>query len=90
MKDIQYLGVLNTNYNKQYLYLNAFGITDGELIGSLNNQELKIDDTNYMQLLMDKLKELGININQYAKEKKLSSKSTKSRAKGLLESLVIK
>ena len=90
MKDIQYLGVLNTNYNKQYLYLNAFGITDGELIGSLNNQELKIDDTNYKQLLMDKLKELGINIKQYAKEKKLSSKSTKSRAKGLLESLVIK
>ena len=62
----------------------------GEVIGSLNNQELKIDDTNYMQLLMDKLKELVIIIQEYAKENKLSYKTTQSRAKELLESLVIK
>ena len=35
MQDIQYLGALNTYY-KRYLYLNAFGITDGEVIDSLN------------------------------------------------------
>ena len=39
MQDIQYLGALNTYY-KRYLYLNAFGITDGEIIDSMNNEEL--------------------------------------------------
>lgn len=36
MQDIQYLGALNTYY-KRYLYLNAFGITDGEVIDSMDN-----------------------------------------------------
>ena len=40
MQDIQYLGALNTYY-KRYLYLNAFGITDGEIIDSMNNEEIK-------------------------------------------------
>lgn len=39
MQDIQYLGALNTYY-KRYLYLNAFGITDGEVIDSMDNSEL--------------------------------------------------
>lgn len=39
MQDIQYLGALNTYY-KRYLYLNAFGITDGEIIDSMDNSEL--------------------------------------------------
>ena len=39
MQDIQYLGALNTYY-KRYLYLNAFGINDGEVIDSMNNEEL--------------------------------------------------
>lgn len=34
MQDIQYLGALNTYY-KRYLYLNAFGITDGEVIDAM-------------------------------------------------------
>lgn len=36
MQHIQYLGALNTYY-KRYLYLNAFGITDGEVIDALDN-----------------------------------------------------
>jgi len=36
MQDIQYLGALNTYY-KRYLYLNAFGITDGDVIDGLDN-----------------------------------------------------
>lgn len=40
MQDIQYLGALNTYY-KRYLYLNAFGITDGEIIDSMNNDNLE-------------------------------------------------
>lgn len=39
MQDIQYLGALNTYY-KRYLYMNAFGITDGEVIDGMNNNEL--------------------------------------------------
>lgn len=40
MQDIQYLGALNTYY-KRYLYLNAFGITDGEVIDGMNNDDIK-------------------------------------------------
>ena len=39
MQDIQYLGALNTYY-KRYLYINAFGITDGDIIDNLK-QEVK-------------------------------------------------
>ena len=39
MQDIQYLGALNTYY-KRYLYLNAFGITDGEIIDNMDNDNL--------------------------------------------------
>ena len=38
MQPIQYLGALNTYY-KRYLYLNAFGITDGEVIDAMNNAD---------------------------------------------------
>ena len=40
MQDIQDLGALNTYY-KRYLYLNAFGITDGEIIDSMDNSDLE-------------------------------------------------
>lgn len=39
MQGIQHLGALTTYY-KRYLYLNAFGITDGEVIDSMNNNEI--------------------------------------------------
>lgn len=39
MQDIQYLGALNTYY-KRYLYLNAFGITDVEVIDSMDNNKM--------------------------------------------------
>jgi hypothetical protein len=38
MQPIQYLGAQNTYY-KRYLYLNAFGITDGEVIDGMDNQQ---------------------------------------------------
>lgn len=44
MQDIQYLGALNTYY-KRYLYLNAFGITDGEVIDSMNNDDVTAKKT---------------------------------------------
>ncbi len=49
MQDIQYLGALNTYY-KRYLYLNAFGITDGEVIDSMNNDEVTTKKTTSKKL----------------------------------------
>ena len=40
MQDIQYLGALNTYY-KRYLYINAFGITDGEIIDAMDAEGTK-------------------------------------------------
>lgn len=76
MQDIQYLGALNTYY-KRYLYLNAFGITDGEVIDSMNNEELvaKKDSTNYRQMLIDYCNEKGLDMNEVAKRYKLNAKS---------------
>lgn len=39
MQEIQYFGALNTYY-KRYLYLNCWGITDGEVIDRMNNDDL--------------------------------------------------
>ena len=96
MQDIQYLGALNTYY-KRYLYLNAFGITDGDIIDSMNNDNVKtserktktkvVDETNYKQLLMNKLNELGVDVPTYAKEHKVNAKTTQDEAKKLLEEL---
>ncbi len=44
MQEIQYFGALNTYY-KRYLYLNAFGITDGEVIDKMNNEYLVTVET---------------------------------------------
>lgn len=104
MQDIQYLGALNTYY-KRYLYLNAFGITDGEIIDGMNNDDLdkkttkrttksakaeEKKETDFRTLLMNELKKQGININEYAKEHGLNAKTTQQQAKELLEKLIYK
>lgn len=68
MQDIQYLGALNTYY-KRYLYLNAFGITDGEIIDGMNNNDLKKADNepNYRNELIKYCKENNIDMKQVAK-----------------------
>lgn len=102
MQDIQYLGALNTYY-KRYLYLNAFGITDGEVIDSMDNNEIqsrksntkaKVKETqeegtkiDYKVLLLEKLRKLNIDVNSYAKTHKLSAKTTQEEAKILLDEL---
>lgn len=66
MQDIQYLGALNTYY-KRYLYLNAFGITDGEVIDSMNNEELDSKkETNYRNELIKFCKKNNIDMKQVA------------------------
>lgn len=68
MQDIQYLGALNTYY-KRYLYLNAFGITDGEVIDSMNNNELSNSiEPDYRKELIKYCKEKNIDMNKIAKD----------------------
>lgn len=66
MQDIQYLGALNTYY-KRYLYLNAFGITDGEVIDSMDNKGLtfKAGDKTEKEILtlLSKINELVMDTN---------------------------
>lgn len=40
MQDIQYFGALDTYY-KRYIYMNAFGITDGDVIDAMDNDKLQ-------------------------------------------------
>ena len=81
MQDIQYLGALNTYY-KRYLYLNAFGITDGDVIDSMDNNDLKAKkkeqkpDTNYRELIYKYCEEHNIDTNEIARTYKLNAKST--------------
>lgn len=74
MQDIQYLGALNTYY-KRYLYLNAFGITDGEVIDSMNNNDLsKNSEPDYRKELIKYCKENNIDMNKVAKDYQLAGR----------------
>lgn len=70
MQDIQYLGALNTYY-KRYLYLNAFGITDGEVIDSMNNDEItpKKREAKATESQLNLINKLDINIKNKILEK---------------------
>ena len=57
MQDIQYLGALNTYY-KRYLYLNAFGITDGEVIDGMDNKNLTFEGLKLSEYSKDKITRL--------------------------------
>lgn len=84
MQDIQYLGALNTYY-KRYLYLNAFGITDGEIIDSMDNSNL--EEINHRQELINYCNENNLNMNEIAVQYKLNGKSKDSDFKKVLEEL---
>lgn len=77
MQDIQYLGALNTYY-KRYLYLNAFGITDSEIIDSMNNDDLQQDKASEAQIeYIKKLVEDIPSLLTYYKIEKLEDLSKK-------------
>ena len=70
MQDIQYLGALNTYY-KRYLYLNAFGITDGEIIDSMDNENLQEEMASEAQIEYIKklVEDIPSMLNYYKIEK---------------------
>lgn len=91
MQDIQYLGALNTYY-KRYLYLNAFGITDGEIIDSMDNSDLEEinhtkEEINHRKELINYCNENNLNMNEIAVQYKLNGKSKDSDFKKVLEEL---
>lgn len=86
MQDIQYLGALNTYY-KRYLYLNAFGITDGEVIDNMDNED--VPETDYRQMLIDYCNKTGLDMNELAKEYKLNAKSKNEKFKEVLEKVAV-
>ena len=88
MQDIQYLGALNTYY-KTYLYLNAFGITDGDVIDSMDNNEMdKKDSIDYRQKLIAYCNEKNIDMNEIAKTYKLNAKTNNITFKKVYEEIM--
>lgn len=61
MQDIQYLGALNTYY-KRYLYLNAFGITDGDVIDAMDGGNTQAKKVTATEKQIAKVKELVSDI----------------------------
>lgn len=61
MQDIQYLGALNTYY-KRYLYLNAFGITDGDVIDAMDGGSTQAKKVMATEKQIAKVKELVSDI----------------------------
>lgn len=90
MQDIQYLGALNTYY-KRYLYLNAFGITDGDVIDSMDNDNLetKRNDKNYREELIKYCNENNIDMTEIAQKYKLNTNSSNEAFKSVLETLKV-
>lgn len=86
MQDIQYLGALNTYY-KRYLYLNAFGITDGDIIDSMDNSNLEEDKINYRKELVKYCEAHALSINELAVKYKLNAKTSNDKFKDVLETL---
>lgn len=98
VQDIQNLGGLNTYY-KRYLYLNAFGITDGEVFDSMDNEEIEekkvskkvqksaTPQIDYKTRLKEKLEEMSINIPEYVKKHSIGAKTTQKEAYLLLTEL---
>lgn len=88
MQDIQYLGALNTYY-KRYLYLNAFGITDGDVIDSMDNNEMnKKNSIDYRQKLIAYCNEKNIDMNEIAKTYKLNAKTNNITFKKVYEEIM--
>lgn len=86
MQDIQYLGALNTYY-KRYLYLNAFGIVENDVIDKVDNDNLKVNEFNYKNQLVKYCKNNNLDINVIAKEYKLNSQSNNEEFKNVLNEL---
>lgn len=75
MQDIQYLGALNTYY-KRYLYMNAFGITDGDVIDGIDNTSIEPDKKKIVSLATEK---------QLSNLQKLYNEEELNRALGMVK-----
>ena len=82
MQPIQYLGALNTYY-KRYLYLNAFGITDGEVIDSMDNTNNTVDLIQKINQLIKVKKVDTIEFLKYFKVNAVSELTYEAQQKAI-------
>jgi hypothetical protein len=79
------LGALNTYY-KRYLYLNAFGITDGEVIDSMDNtKHQNVDYAIRIKELIELTRTDEAELLKYFKANAVSEITDKARAIAMLE-----
>lgn len=93
MQDIQYLGALNTYY-KRYLYLNAFGITDGEVIDKMDTEDIELPKETpkqqkvlYKNLVANYIKNNNLDMKEICMKYKLNGKSTEADFKRAFDCL---
>lgn len=86
MQDIQYLGALNTYY-KRYLYLNAFGITDGDVIDSMDNSELTEEKNEELEQLREKVKSYPQALELLKPRKKKLTEYNKEELESIIKEL---
>ena len=97
MQDIQYLGALITYYTR-YIYKLAFGITDGEVIDGMNNEDLdnvpatkKQTDPQppktYREQIMMFVKATELDINKVAAKYSLTKETTEEDYKTAFNAL---
>ena len=79
---IQALGGVET-YSRRYLYMAAFDIIENDMFDSTISEEKK----DYKNLIIKKIEEKGLDMAEYARENKLSSKTTQAEAKKLYDEL---
>lgn len=76
-----------TTYSDKYGIMKGYKISTGDdpdKEASAEEGYIKID---YKTALLNKIKDLGLDINEYAKEHKLSVRTTQQQAKAMLEEL---
>lgn len=93
MQDVQYLGALNTYY-KRYLYLNAFGITDGEVIDKMDTEDIELPKETpkqqkvlYKNLVANYIKNNNLDMKEICMKYKLNGKSTEADFKRAFDCL---
>ncbi len=66
MQDVQYLGALLTYY-KRYLYMNAFGITDGEVVDAMEMPTQSIATQDQVLQIQELITGTGTELTEFLK-----------------------
>lgn len=84
MQDIQYTGAINT-YVKRYLYLNAFGIIEGEVVDSLDNEKMEANKSK--DELISYIRSKGLDLKTIASTYGITKTTSTEDIKDILNKL---